>query len=92
MLNLLKQRLLPGLEIKKVKEKPSKYEITFTVDGKDYKSEIPKTCAPGAQNRVVDHAMYIVMCAVETNRGDLDAAKAWLDKVMCCEDGECHVQ
>ena len=47
MLNTLKARLPEGLEIKKVKEKPSKYEITFLIDGRDIKEELPKTCTPG---------------------------------------------
>ena len=37
MLNTLKERLPEGLEINKVKEKPSKYEITFMIDGKEIK-------------------------------------------------------
>lgn len=81
MLNTLKERLLDGMEIKKVKEKPSKYEVTFLVNGKERKTEIPKTCTPGMQNRVVDHAMFGVMCAAEIDNGNLQAAKAWLDKI-----------
>ena len=81
MLNILRERLLDGMEIQKAKEKPSKYEITFVVYGKEYKNEIPKTCAPGAQNYFVDTAMYSVMCAAEMDRCDLNAAKVWLDKI-----------
>lgn len=81
MLNTLKERLLDGMEIKKVKEKPSKYEITFLVDGIEYKSELPKTCCPGMQDRVADHAMFNVMCAVAIKKGDMAAAGMWLDKI-----------
>ena len=81
MLNTLKERLLDGMEIKKVKEKPSKYEITFLVDGKEYKSELLKTCAPGYQNRVVDTTMFSVMCAVEMGKGNIQEAKSWLDRI-----------
>ena len=81
MLNTLKERLLDGMEIKKVKEKPSKYEITFLVEGAEYKSELPKTCAPGAQNKVADHTMFNVMCAVALKRGDVESAKMWLNKI-----------
>ena len=81
MLNTLKERLLDGMEIKKVKEKPSKYEITFLVDGKERKGELPKTCAPGAQNIIADQTMFCVMCAIEFDRGNLEEAKSWLDKI-----------
>lgn len=80
MLNTLKERLLDGLEIKKVKEKPSKYEITFLSEGIEYKSELPKTCAPGAQNVIVDQIMFSAMCAVALKKGDLESAKMWLNK------------
>ena len=86
MLNVLKERLLDGMEIKKVKEKPSKYEITFLIDGKEYKSEMPKTCTPGMQDRVVDSTMFNVMCAAEINKGNIEAAKSWLDKITARKD------
>lgn len=86
MLNVLKERLLDGMEIKKVKEKPSKYEITFLIDGKEYKEELPKTCAPGCQNRVADHTMFNVMCAVEIGKGNMQAAKSWLDRIAYRSD------
>ena len=81
MLNTLKERLQDGMEIKKVKERPSKYEITFLIDGKEYKGELPKTCAPGYQNRVADHTIFNVMCAYEIDNGNMQAAKSWLDKI-----------
>ena len=81
MLNTLKERLLDGMEIKKVKEKPSKYEITFLVDGTEFKSELPKTCCPGMQDRVVDHTVFNVMCAVAIKKGDMEAAGMWLKRI-----------
>lgn len=86
MLNVLKERLLDGMEIKKAKEKPSKYEITFLIDGKEYKSEIPKACAPGMQDRIVDSTLYNVMCAAELDKGNIETAKSWLDKIIARKD------
>ena len=80
MLNTLKERLLDGMEIKKAKEKPSKYEITFLVDGFEYKSELPKTCAPGAQCIIADQTMINAMVAVALKKGDVESAKMWLNK------------
>ena len=81
MLNTLKERLLDGMEIKKVKEKPSKYEITFLIDDNEISSELPKTCIPGGQDRVVDWTIFNVMCQVALKKGDLEAAKLWLNRI-----------
>lgn len=82
MLNTLKERLPDGMEIKKVKEKPSKYEIIFLIDGKDIKSELPKTCTPGMQNRVADYTIFGAMANCAMNNGDFETAKMWLDKLL----------
>ena len=81
MINILKERLLDGMEIKKVKEKQSKYEITFMINSKEYKSELPKTCAPGCQNSVADHTLFLVMSAAEMDNGNMPAVKYWLDRI-----------
>ena len=86
MLNVLKERLLDGMEILKVKENRSKYEITFLISGGEIKVELPKTCAPGCQDIVVDQAMFLAMCNAETAKGKFDAAKDWLDKIMTRKD------
>ena len=81
MLEILKNRLPEGLEIKKVREKPSKYEIAFLNGGKEYNGALPKTCAPGCQDRVADHTICIIMCTAEMDKGNIRAAGAWLDKI-----------
>ena len=81
MLNTLKERLPEGMEIQKVKEKPSKYEITFAIDGKGITGELPKTCAVGCQNRVVDLTIFNVMARNAINNGDLETGRMWLDKI-----------
>lgn len=82
MLNTLKARLPEGLEIMKVKEKPSKYEITFQIDGKDIKGELPKTCTPGHQDRVADLTIFNVMARNAMEKGSMASAKMWLDKAL----------
>ena len=86
MLNVLKERLLDGMEIGKVKEKPSKYEINFLSSGGEIKEELPKTCTPGAQDRVVDHTLFNAMCKAEIAKGNYGAAKDWLDRIMTRKD------
>lgn len=86
MLNTLKERMPKGLEIKKVKEKRSKYEITFLIDGQDITGELPKTCAPGFQNRVADLTIFNVMAWNEMNNGRIKEAKMWLDKITHYSD------
>ena len=88
MLNTLKERLPDGMEIAKVKEKPSKYEITFLISGGEIKEELPKTCTPGRQNHVVDHTIFNAMCKAEIEKGDYQAAKGWLDRIMERKDDE----
>ena len=81
MLNTMKKRLQEGMEIKKVKEKPSKYEITFLIDGMEIKGELPKTCAPGAQDRIADGTIFNAMCQAAIVNGDIESAKMWLNKI-----------
>ena len=88
MLNVLKERLLDGMEIKSVKEKRSKYEITFLISGGEIKEELLKTCAPGMQDRVADHTMFNAMCKAEIEKGDYQAAKGWLDRIINRKDDD----
>ena len=80
MLNVLKARLLEGMEIKKVKEWKSKYDITFLINGKEVKAELTRYCAFGYENSVVDSFMFNTMARVALDSGDIEAAKMWLDK------------
>ena len=80
MLNVLKARLLEGMEIKKVKEWKSKYDITFLINGKEVKAELTRYCALGYENSVVDSLMFNTMARVALDSGDIEAAKMWLDK------------
>ena len=80
MINILKARLLPGMEIKKVKEWKSKYDITFLINGKEVKAELTRYCALGYENSVVDSVMFNTMARVALARGDIEEAKMWLDR------------
>ena len=82
MLTVLKERLLDGMEIVKAKEKLSKYEITFLIKGVEVKTEIPKTCTPGMQNRVVDQSIFGAMAESAFKHGDIEEAGKWLDKIL----------
>lgn len=82
MLTVLNKRLLDGMEIKKVKEKPSKYEITFLFKGDEVKGELPKTSAPGMQNQVVDRTIFNAACAIALRHNDVEGAKIWLERMQ----------
>ena len=82
MLNTLKERLVPGMEIKTVKEKRSKYEITFLISGGEVKEELTKSCPPGNQTYFADCVIFGAMAKASINKGDYDAGTAWIDKIV----------
>ena len=82
MLNTLKKRLPEGMEIKAVKEKRSKYEITFLIRGAEIKEELTKTCPPGNQNYFVDCVIFSAMAKACINIGDYNEGGKWLDKIV----------
>ena len=82
MLEFLKNRLVDGLTIKSVKERPSKYVITFEYGSDEVKMDLPKCCMPGCQCNVVDHTVYAVMAEMCIKREELAKAKEWLDKII----------
>ena len=82
MLTVLKDRLPEGVEVKKVKEKPSKYEIIFTISGGEVNGELPKTCTPGMQDRVADQTIFNAMAKAAIYKGDYQVAKEWLDRII----------
>lgn len=90
MINILKERLLDGMEIKKVKEWKSKYDITFLIHGEQIKAELTRYCALGYENSVVDSVMFNVMAKSALLREDIEEAKMWLDKDLrrCVGMGE----
>lgn len=81
MLDVLKDRLIDGLEIVKVKETNSKYTITFRFEDNEGKADLPKSCSPGAHNEVADATIITVMSSIYMKRGDYAKAKEWLDKI-----------
>lgn len=82
MLNTLRERLIDEIEIKTVKEKRSKYEITFLIRGMEIKEELTKTCPPGNQNYFVDTVIFGAMSKACINIGDYNEAGKWLDKII----------
>lgn len=57
MLDILKERLIEGLNIKSVKETNTKYTIRFEYEGDEAKAELSKSCVPGCQNDVADNCI-----------------------------------
>ena len=84
MLDVLKERLIDGLEIVKVKETNSRYTITFHFDGDEGRADLPKSCSPGAHNAVADNAIITAISSIYFNRGEFAKAKEWLDKIGTC--------
>lgn len=84
MLDILKGRLIDGLEIVKVKETNSKYIITFRFEGDEAKADLPKSCSPGAHNAVSDNAIITAISSIYFNRGEFSKAKEWLGKIGTC--------
>ena len=80
MLNVLKRRLIDGLEIVEVKETNTKYKIKFAYEGDKATAELPKACLPKCHNEVADYTIKTAMSTIYFNRGDYAKAKEWLDK------------
>lgn len=81
MLDILRVRLIDGLSIKSLKETNTKYIICFELKGDEAKADLPKSCAPGCHNKVVDTTIITAMSTIYCNRGDYAKAKEWLDKI-----------
>ena len=83
--DILKDRLIEGLSIKSVKETNTKFIIQFEYEGDVAKAELPKTCAPGFYNTVADHTIITAMSTIYFNRGDMNSANNWLDKLTAVQ-------
>ncbi len=81
MLDILKERLIEGLQIRTIKENNTKYIIQFEYEGHKAKAELPKTCTPGCQNDVADNTIITAMSTIYLNRGDYAKASEWLNKI-----------
>lgn len=85
MLDILNERLVEGLSIKSIKETNNKYKICFEYEGEEVKAELPKSCTPGCHNEVADNAIITAMSTIYLNRGDMNSAKIWLDKLAAVQ-------
>ncbi len=90
MLDILKERLPKGLTVASVKETNEKYKITFDYQGDRATAELSKVCAPNAHNKNADNAIITAMSNIMLNRGDMESAKEWLDKLASNEDKQEH--
>lgn len=82
MLDILNKRLVEGLNVKSITETNNKYKIYFEYEGEYAKAELPKLCTPGCHNKVADNAIITAMSTIYLNRGDINSAKLWLDKLI----------
>ena len=82
MVDILKKRLVDGLNITSFKETNTKFTILFEYQGDKAKADLPKSCAPGCHNEVVDNTIITAMSTIYFNRGDYQSAKEWLDKLV----------
>ena len=86
MLEIFESRLPDGVAVKKATQKGSKYEVVLDMDGTEVKTSVPKTCAPDQVESCVDFSINAAMAEIWYKRGDMERARAWLNKQM--EGGE----
>lgn len=82
MLEIFKERLVPGLTIVNVKERASKYTICVEYEGKTTTVELSKTCTPKCEEEYCDKVVATAMSSIYFYMGDLANAKVWLDKTI----------
>lgn len=82
MLEIFKERLVPGLTIVNVKERASKYTICVEYEGKTTTVELSKTCTPKCEEEYCDKVVATAMSSIYFYMGDLTNAKVWLDKTI----------
>ena len=86
MFELMKRQLPEGLTVASCKEKPTKYALVLEYDGIQTTAELPKTCAPGSQRKIINQAICSTMMGVMLKKGDADAAQRWMDRLLGKEE------
>ena len=82
MLEIMKERLPEGLEIKKVQNRSNanQIKIWFTYEGLEVIGYLPTTCIPGAAEKVADFTISAAMMEAHMRKGDIEGARAWMVK------------
>jgi hypothetical protein len=80
MLEIFKERLVPGLTIVNVKERASKYTICVEYEGKTTTIDLSKTCTPKQEERYCDIVIAGAMASIFFNAQDFENARIWLEK------------
>ena len=80
MFELFKAKLMPGMEIVRVKETSGQYLVTTRYKGDTNVTYLHKTCAPGRQNHLIHQALCNIIAAAAIEAGDYETAKLWLDR------------
>lgn len=80
MLDILKGRLIEGVQIMKCKERASDYKIVLSKDGLNYDTTLPKSCTPGMEETLVDKTIYSALSSFALQQNDIAKTKYWLNK------------
>ena len=82
MLDIFKERLVPGLTIVSVKERASKYTICVEYEGKTTTIDLQKTCTPKHEEYYCDLVIAGAMSSIFFNAQDFKNARIWLEKCV----------
>lgn len=80
MLDIMRERLIEGVQITKAKELPSKFQIVLSKDGFNYDTALPKQCSPGMEESFVDRTIYSALAFFALQQNDLAKGRYWLDR------------
>lgn len=80
MLEIFKSRLPEGVEVKKVKNKPSQLEITLSYEGVEATTWIYKTCVPGKAEQNCDFSITTAMAQIYFTKNNYEMVQYWLRK------------
>lgn len=81
MLNIFSKRLPKELKFISYKETNSKYKVTVGYQDITTVVELHKAVVPGCHNKIVDIAIITAMSTLLFKKGDVEGARAWLDKL-----------
>lgn len=84
MLDILNERLPDGVEVIKVKSRAnaSQIEVWFAYRGMEGKTWLPKTCAPGCENKICDQNIATAMLGFALKLENIEMAEYWRDKML----------
>ena len=81
-LDVLRSRLIEGIEIGEAKEIRTYYDITLTKDGFCYKTRLPVACSPGQIEAIAEHTIYSALAHIALLNNDIEQTKYWLQRTL----------